>query len=87
LEFNKIIEYVMQKWEYQIVYSKCERKKEGWAGLGAFKPSETLETEINRLGSEGWEMVSFVPSSNETSLSIGHGEVSSFLCVFKRVMT
>lgn len=78
----------MKKWEYQIVYSKAERKGRGLNGWSPYKPSPTLENEINKLGEEGWEMVSFTPSSVITaSLLPATQEVESYICVFKREIT
>ena len=63
---------MMEKYEYYTyVYDT-----EGFTGgkVDAHK----LETEINRLGNSGWELVSSV-STNQ-----GNGYTRSIVCIFKR---
>lgn len=59
------------EWEYQIVHA-------GTTGFTEKKPDPKLWGIMDRLGDEGWELVSFSP------VSIGYGGTTSFICVFKR---
>jgi len=63
----------MKKWEYQIVYSAAK-------GFVTTKPSQELESTMNNLGDNGWEIVSFVPMANS------HGQTDAFVCVLKRLI-
>jgi hypothetical protein len=78
------MEDVMQRWEYTTVeyrYFESDTIKTGWGGLpygyrineGEWVQEERKEYRnlLNQLGSEGWELVSSVISSN--------GDLSFFL--------
>ncbi|MCD8538572.1 MAG: DUF4177 domain-containing protein [Leadbetterella sp.] len=62
----------MKKYEYKIF----KTKPEGFWGTKV--ESEKLETEINKLGSEGWELVSTMDTN------AGYGATQEIILFFKR---
>lgn len=62
----------MKKYEYKIFKTKPE---------GVWKTkveSDKLEAEINKMGSEGWELVSVMDTN------MGHGHTNEIILFFKR---
>lgn len=64
------------KWEYKIVFSEVK----SWLKT---KPDPALESSINGLGQEGWELVSCTPMSGNNSMVWG-AATSNFVLAFKR---
>ena len=50
------------EWEYRFVTKGCERHRE----LSIHATEKSHENELNRLGAEGWELVSVVPLFGES---------------------
>lgn len=73
----------MDKWEYKVL--KLGNNKMDISNLR--KKGLTLEDELNQLGSEGWEMLSYTPiysgysDSREGYTGVNHKE-----CIFKRLV-
>ena len=49
------------QWEYRTVTHQCERSPQ----LGVHAIDEARVRELNRLGSEGWDLVTVVPVTHE----------------------
>ncbi len=68
----------MKKFEYKTL----KAKEEGESGFWNAKPntlnSEKTELYLNKLGSEGWELVSVFDTNH------GHGHTHEIIFVFKR---
>jgi hypothetical protein len=62
----------MDKWEYTSI--KLETK----GILGGILEEESFDTELNRLGEQGWELVSCFPTAQ------GYGQSREVISVFKR---
>ncbi len=62
-------------WEYKTVV--VDQKSSFWGG-SSFQDKEVLETGLNKLGQDGWELVSSTPNAEY------HGRTSKILLIFKR---
>ncbi len=87
----------MQRWEYRTIHRTRQMQYEAtedWVSCGPWTPAD-IDDELNKLGAEGWELVSVSPRSNHGSngayTSAGRGRypivsglTNSELFVFKR---
>jgi hypothetical protein len=49
------------------------------------KPKEDIDTELNKLGSDGWELIAVVPITSNMGTSYG-GTTGSLVYYFKRAI-
>ncbi len=74
----------MVKWEYNTVFLTWDANSKKW------KSGETTEGRmyelLDRVGEQGWELVSFTPALTETQdTGTTHGsEVMQYIAIFKR---
>ncbi len=61
----------MKKWEYQVI----ELKKDTWT------KGKNAESQLNKLGSEGWEVVSIAPTR---SFAYGGDKLGQWVFILKR---
>ena len=66
----------MKRFEYKVLKPGVSGTFMGWGG--GLVNAEELTAELNRLGAEGWELVSAFDSSNST------GRTVNVLLLFKR---
>lgn len=66
----------MSNWEYTVLFSEVK----GWISK---KPDPAMEEAMNELGRQGWELISCVPMSGNTTTAWG-AATSDFVLVFKR---
>lgn len=67
------------QYEYKIIIPKT-------SGFFTKKPAEAAETELNELGSQGWELVAVVPLQGASARTYG-GATNGFAYHFKRLIT
>lgn len=67
----------MQQWEYKIITHETKKVLKTQESLDA------ISDDVNRLGQEGWELVSVAPLSTTQGLDLG-GSTKAFTFVFKR---
>jgi hypothetical protein len=65
--------YIMERWEYQSIKFETE------GFLGGILDIENFDSEINRLGEKGWELISCFTTNK------GQGESREVIAVFKRI--
>lgn len=63
----------MVRWSYKILKMQAE----GWFAGGKID-EHALEVEMNRLGSQGWELISSFDTNKH------HGETRDVVVIFKR---
>lgn len=68
--------------ECRFEYFSFTPEMKGWINK---TPAEDIDRELNRLGSERWELVSVVPVISNKGTSFG-GTTHSFVYYFKRVI-
>ena len=66
----------MKRWEYKILKPEVEGPFIWWGGGNV--DAEGMADELNRLGSEGWELTSTFDTQNTT------GRTTSVVLLFKR---
>ena len=74
-------------WEYKQLFSTRSIEEPKWKYFedGAELPSDTKMTaKLNELGTKGWELVTVVPISSETSLQGGGGYTNTLTYWLKR---
>ncbi len=68
----------MKKFEYKTLKAKEEVEGGFWSAKPNALNSEKTELYLNKLGSEGWELVSVFDTNQ------GHGTTNEIIFVFKR---
>jgi Domain of unknown function (DUF4177) len=67
----------MTNWEYKTVV--IDQKSSFWGSGSDFQDKNFIEDGLNKLGQEGWELVSSTPNADM------QGRTTKILLIFKRV--
>jgi len=73
----------MEQWEYKTIKLQFIMKnKKGLFNLGMDWLVENFDEELNKLGEQGWELISTIPLAVPSA--IGGSQTGYFYCIFKR---